>query len=242
MIVSEIFEEIRDECNTNDVKVPDSYLLTGVNLDYGEIVMDIFRVKTDFNFQAEESYTDFLDSSALVAGDTGYNGEYPFPTDLLKPIRVEISYDGTNWRPAKFYDLADNWRESETAGADNVGSSVEYPNYSETKPFVRFERDSFFVRPLNEDATVTGGIHIWYEKRQDALTASDTPLFEANYHRLLVLKGALRIMRKFKKDYKISDRNELRGEINDLRERMLQFYQTRFKKSFVIRPTLENMR
>lgn len=236
MLVSEIIDEIRDECNTNAVKVPNSYLLTGINMDYGETVMDILRVKSDFNFQGEESFTDLVSTTGLVAGENGYKGEFTFPSDLIRPIRVEISYDGTTYRPATFYDVADN-KKSEHDNKD-----IEPGFFSESSPMVRFERDSFFVRPVNNGTTVTAGIHIWYEKRQEALTASDTPLFEANYHRILVLKGVLRVMKKFKKDYKISERNEVRGEINALNEKMLEFFKNRFKKQMQIRPAYTNMR
>lgn len=236
MLVSEIIEEIREELNSNATKFPDAYLLDGVNLDYAETVMDILRCKTDFNFQAEESYSDLVSTAGLTAGQNGYKGEYTFPTDLIRPIRVELSYDGVSWLPAEFYDVA-SAKKSEHDDED-----IESGSWSQARPFVRFERDSFFVRPANDGTTVTAGIHIWYEKRQSDLTTSDTPLFEANYHRLLALKGVLRGMKKFRKDYNLSDRNELRGEINRYTEKLTEFYKNRFKRSFRLVPTTENMK
>lgn len=238
MLVSEIITEIREELGSNSTKFSDSYLLTGVNMHYGEVVMDILRAKTDFNFLAEESYTNNVSTSGLTAGQNGYKGEYTFPSDLIRPIRVEISYDGTYWRPARFYDVADNSEKSEFVDDDIEPGVI----FSETEPYVRFERDSFFVRPVNDGTTVTAGIHIWYEKRQTTLATSDTPVIESNYHYILVMKGVLRAMKKFRDEYNLADRNELRGEISRASEKMLEYYKNRFKKQFKMVPANLNMK
>lgn len=239
MLVSEIIEEIREELNSNATKLPDAYLLDGINIHYAETVMDILRVKTDFNFNAKEAYATLLSTSGLAIGDPGYNGEYTFPSDLIRPIRVEISYDGDTWRPTEFYDVADNKSSSEEGIADNLENGI----WNEARPFVRFERDSFFVRPLKTTAgNITGGIRIWYERRQADLITSDTPLFESNFHNVLVFKGVLRVMKKFRRTYNLADRNELRGEINRFTEKMTEFFKNQFKRSYRIIPRTENMK
>ena len=236
MLVSEIIEEIREELNSNATKLPDAYLLDGINIHYAETIMDILRVKTDFNFQAEEAYTDLFSTSGLTVGQNGYKGEYTFPSDLIRPIRVEISYDGVTWRPTEFYDVASATK------SEHEDDDIESGSWSEARPFIRFERDSFFVRPANDGTTVTAGIHIWYEKRQTALTTGDTPLFEANFHYVLALKGALRAMKKFREEYGLADRNELRGEINRYTEKLTEHYKNLFKRSFRLNPVIENMK
>ena len=47
-------------------------------------------------------------TTGLVAGNNGYNGEYAFPTNLLKPIRAEVRYTTTG-TPLKctVYDVTD---------------------------------------------------------------------------------------------------------------------------------------
>jgi len=235
MLVSEIIDEIRQEANTNSAKASNTYLLTGINLDYGEVIMQILRAKTDFSFQGGESYTNHLSTSGLVAGQSGFNGEYTFPTDLIRPIRVEISYDGEVWRPAKFYDVADT-KTSETDEDDTAEGQ-----WSQSSPYVRFERESMYVRPVNTGSTVTAGIRVWFEKRQSNLEIGSTPNFEANFHRILVLRGALRLMRKYRKQYNLADRNELRGELNNLTEELLSYYKDRFKKQFQLRPAALSM-
>lgn len=219
MLVSEIYTEIRSELQTNSTKVTDASLLVGVNIDYGELVMEALRARGDYNFQINEATTDLISTSGITAGQNGYNGEYAWATDVLKPTRLEVSFDGTKFYPATVYDISDKISKSEHSETDINNT------FQQTNPYVRFERNSFFIRPLKTTAgNVTAGIHVWYEQRQATLTASDTPSIEPNYHRLFVLKGALRIMRKFRTEYTVNDRQEVKNEINELTAKMNQFY------------------
>lgn len=219
MLVSEIYTEIRSELQTNSTKVTDASLLVGVNIDYGELVMEALRARGDYNFQMNEATTDLISTSGLTAGQNGYNGEYAWATDVLKPTRLEVSFDGTKFYPATVYDISDKISKSEHSETDINNT------FQQTNPYVRFERNSFFIRPLKTTAgNVTAGIHVWYEQRQATLTASDTPSIEPNFHRLFVLKGVLRVMRKFRTEYTVNDRQEVKNEINELTAKMNQFY------------------
>lgn len=226
MLVSEIYSEIRQEANTNATKCSDSFLLTGVNLDYGELVMQALRSRGDFNFSMEEATTDLISTVGLVAGNNGYNGEYAWPSDLIKPVRTEVSFDGTTWNKAKIYDISDAENNSE-----HLQSSINN-TFTSSEPYVRFERNSFFVRPLKDTAgNITSGIHIWYEKRQATLTASDTPVIEPNFHRLLVLRGAHRIMRKFWNEYPMNRRQEVDLQIQKLEAEFRNFYSNQIQEN-----------
>jgi hypothetical protein len=79
-----------------------------LNTLYGHRILDILRVRVDKNASIQNSTTDFVSSTGLVKGDNGYNGEYTFPDDLLRPVRVEVSYDGVNWVKCQVYDNAMN--------------------------------------------------------------------------------------------------------------------------------------
>lgn len=221
MLVSEIFTEIRTtELDTNSTKVPDSVLLSGLNIDYGELVMAALRARGDYNFTINETTTDLKSSVGLTPGTNGYNGEYAWPTDLLKPTRVEVSFDGSNYYPCTVYDITDLKSKSEFSASDINAT------FNQTDPYVRFERNSFFIRPLKTtDGDVTAGIHIWYEQRQAPIVlTNETPSIEPNFHRLFVLMGTLRIMRKYRKEYSQNDRNEIKSEIKELKTDMKQFY------------------
>ena len=166
--------------NTDSVTLTDADILTILNVKYGHRILDILRVQVDKNANITESYTNLVSLTGLVAGDNGYNGEYAFPTNLLKPIRAEVLYTTTG-TPLKctVYDITDS-QSSEQVGEVN-------DTFSQADPYIRFERDSFFLRPI-PTTSVTAGLHIWYEKRQTALTAlSETPDFEQNLHDILAV-------------------------------------------------------
>lgn len=195
--------------------------------------MDILRVRTDHNFQVNEATTNLISTSGLTVGSNGFNGEYTFPSDLIKPTKIEISYDGTSWYPATFYDVAENWSNSEhkEAQINNV--------FTQTSPFIRFERNSYFVRPLKTTTgNITNGIHIWYEKRQSDIVAGGTPLGEVNYHEIY----AYRLAMKYGIRYPEKNNSEWKNGFNELRTTMLEYEKNRFKKNFVLRSKFENFK
>lgn len=240
MTIQQIIEEIREtELNSNSTRFSNDYLLKGINIDDAELVMMYLNASPDHNFKIEEAYTTLKSSVGLVAGDTGYNGEYSFPSDLIKPLRAEISHDGVTWREATVYDIT-----SSTANSEQNQTQIQ-DEFTENRPYVRFERDSYFVRPLKTSSgDITNGIHIWYEKRQEDTVIGDiataTPSIEPNFHRLYVLRGALRGMRKFRNDYSIQDRSELKKEIEKLEDQFKKFAKERFKRPLRIAGKQEN--
>lgn len=242
MVISDIIEEIRTtELNSNSTKFSDAYLLKGVNLDDAELVMMALNSAPDHNFKIGEAWTDLISSSGLVDGDVGYNGEYPFPAELIKPLRFEISFDGTTFTEATVYDIA-----SSHATSEHNQTQVQ-DSFTTDRPYVRFERDSYFVRPLKTTAgNISNGIHIWYEKRQTAFLianiATDTPSIESNFHRLYVLRGALRGMRRYRNDYTSADRNEIKKELGSLEADFKKFMKERFRRPLRIQGKVENFR
>lgn len=144
-------------------------ILEELNIQYGQRVLDILKVRVDRNANETMARGDNKSVVGLTEGDLGYNGEYPFPTNFLKPVRVEVSYDGISWRPVKFYDVY----ESPYSEFVDVNDG-----FSTSEPFVRFDQDSFFVRPVNKGNTINGGILIWYEMRQTDLTETTPPDLE----------------------------------------------------------------
>jgi hypothetical protein len=198
-------------------------ILEELNIQYGHRILDILKVQVDRNASQEEATTDLISETGLVAGDNGFNGEYAFPTDLLKPIRVEVSYDGTTWLPCSFYDVY----ETETSEHD---SDAIADTFGEADPYVRFDRNSYFIRPLNTGDTVTDGIHIWYEQRQTDLT-DGSPDIEQNLHDILSYDLAyqeyLMHTEKYSRDWKQAfDDERLRAEL-----RFKEFYKNRFRRN-----------
>lgn len=140
-----------------------------LNTCYGLRVLDILRVSVDKNATIQSAKTTFPDSSALSEGDNGYNGEEAFPSDLLRPTRFEVSYDGVTWKKATIYDNALN-RMSE------FNDTQIQKNFSQEFPMVDFARNSYKVRPLNTSGkNIINGLYIEYEKRQADFSSSTSP-------------------------------------------------------------------
>lgn len=155
-------------------------ILADLNRCYGHRILDILRVRVDKNASMTSATTDLISTVGLVASNNGYNGEYAFPTTLLKPVRFEVSYDGITWNKCTVYD-----------NVLNAGSEYNAPQinatFSEGEPRVDFNRNSYKVRPLKSTSgNITNGIYIEFEKRQADFTVDSEPTeIEANLHDML---------------------------------------------------------
>ena len=208
-------------------------VLAELNICYGQRVLDILRVRQDLNQFITEQKTDLISTAGLLEGNIGFNGEYPFSTNILRPLRIEISYDGLTWNKAKIYDLNDSGQSEHDE--DDINSA-----FSESEPYVRFERNSYFIRPLKTSvADVSNGIHVWWEERQSSLT-NLSPDFEANLHDILSydMANLERIMHPDK--YAITWRNDFDMTYARVEARFDEFYKNQMKKNFVMRAKLES--
>lgn len=207
--------------NTNAATFLDansSNIYAHLNRLYGHRIIDILRVRVDANATIQKSYQTHVNATSLVEGENGYNGEYAFPTDLLRPVRVEVSYDGQTWNKATFYDNALN-------NNSELNASSETP--SQSNPHVDFNRGSYFVRPVNKTQDVAKGLYIEYEKRQEDFTSSSEPEeIEKNLQDLLAYDLAnLEIIMNTDKysSAKITIFNNAKREVED---RFFAFYRT----------------
>lgn len=205
--------------------------LAELNIQYGHRILDILKARVDVNASVTQAKTNLVSVTGLSEGDVGYEGEYPFPTDLLKPVRMEIQYDGTNWKRCNIYDLNDN-SNSEIKQTD-VNSS-----FSTSDPYVRFERDSYFIRPL-PTSSVTSGIRVWYEQRQTDLT-TDSPTFEANLHDVLAYDIAEQEALMHPEKYTPLWFAKFEQKKADVEKRFLDFYKNRFKRTKTLKPNWNN--
>lgn len=229
MTTATLYTLARDILNTNSTVLPDSKLLEWLNIAYGHRILDVLRYQVDRNASIEMAKTNLVSTTGLTEGQNGYDGEYAFPTDLLRPTRMEVSFDGTNWENCTIYDLN-----------ENEASEVSPTDFTTASPFVRFERDSYFIRPLHTGSTVTNGIRVWYEKRQVALTAGDSPVFESNLHDLLAFDLAeMELMRHAEKYTDVVAARIRKGK-DAVENRFKDFYNNRMKRNMRLRPKYEN--
>ncbi len=221
MTLSELRNQVRYITRTTSLDFTDTDLDAGINLDYAEIVNLITGISGNYHLSEAKATTSLI--AGAVSGAIGYNGHYCFPTDLLKPLKVEISYDGTEYKSAAFYDMTQSVEEDMEAGTTST-------------PVIRFSRTQLIVRPL-PSTTVEDGLIIWYEQRQTELDEdTDTPLFEKNFHQLLVLKSALRYAMRFPEKYNELWDKKAYGLTKDLEK----YYRNMYKTTKVITPNYED--
>lgn len=172
MIGSKIIALAQLLTNTNTASFLDATeanIYEHLNTLYGERVLDILRIRVDKNATLNKATLTHFSTVGLSEGDVGYLGEYPFPADLIRPVRMEVSYDGETWLKAQIYD---NYLNNKSEyNEDQIESQ-----FSKQSPRVDYARDSFMIRPTKNDAgDITAGIYIEYEQRQDDFTSSTSP-------------------------------------------------------------------
>lgn len=190
-----------------------------LNIAYGHRILDILRVRVDKNATIEEATTDLISTVGLSEGDNGYNGEYAFPADLLKPSRFEVSYDGKNWVKCEIYDNAVNY-DSE------YNKEQLERKYSQSKPYVDFIRNSYKIRPpKNTAGNITKGIFIQYERRQADFTSTTAPSeIEQNLQDILAYDLAELEMIQHADKYTPQQLTLFRAKKAEVENRFLEFY------------------
>jgi len=226
MTNQQIINEIRFLTKIESTDVSDDQLLTGLNgFIYPTMLLDILEVAGYRNTSITQATTDVKAYSSLSAGETGYKGEYPFPTNLLKVNRIEISYDGTNFYPASIYDPA-NSDYSEWNDNDLLNKATQ------TSPIVKLARDSFFIRPL-PTTDVSGGIYIEYESTLSELQLTDAFPFNTG-EQYAVLLSILRL--SIREPELLS--SFIEREVYNQKTQFRTFYRNRFKNTLKL-PTIE---
>lgn len=231
MTNQQIADELRYITKTDSSQITDEDFVKGLNIDRAEVIMDILQARGDYNFQEKHCTIDLKSTLELSEGDNGYNGEYAFPANMIRPIRIEVSYDGISYSEASFYDINSN-HGSEVSGVNQ--------GFSTSSPFVRFDRDSLYIRPLKDTAgDVPKGIHIWYEFRQTDFTSSDMdkiPEGEPNFHREYVLRGAIR--------WGLRNPDKMQSNwsavLSGIQSSRRKFYADQFKVKKQFRPRIES--
>jgi hypothetical protein len=204
-------------------------LYVHLNTLYGHRVLDILRVRVDRNATINEATTTLKSTVGLVEGDNGFNGEYAFPSDLLKPVRFEVSYDGINFKKARIYDnalnLGSEYNDTQLAG-----------DFSEDAPCVDFTRNSFKIRPPKTTAgDITKGIYIEYEQRQTDFTSATTPTqIESNLQDILAYDLAELEFIMHPEAHTPTQMNLFKQKKKEVEDRFLEFYKSNLPKNKII--------
>lgn len=215
MNLSEIRSQSRRLTKTNATNYVDADLDADINRALGEVHMMIAEAEGYKNVGGDFKVIDLENTTSLTEQQLGYNGEYPFPDDAL---RIEEAY--------LKYDVNGSYNKADIINKSDVDSEMfeDEGSYSESSPKIFIFRDSYFVRPLLTDTTVTDGIKLLITARQESLVnASDTPTFESNFHQLIPLKVAQDYYMLYSEKFN----PRIDRKVQELESQIISFYQDR---------------
>ena len=195
-----------------------------LNVVYGQRILDILRVRVDKNASIQNATTDLISTAGLVEEQNGFNGEYSFPANLLKPSRFEVSYDGVTWKKCTIYDNALN-NQSEYNDTQLAGQ------FSQASPMVDFSRNSYKIRPPKTDAgNITKGIYIEYSKRQADFTSTTAPTeIESNLQDILAYDLAELEFIQHPESHSNNQIQLFNKKKDEVEKRFLEFYKKRLQ-------------
>ncbi len=154
MLPSEIITRARylTKTTANDGTGDNTNLLAILN-DYYLRQATIF-INTNQDKFGVKAYTD-LDVTA--------NQEtYSLPSDCVKIKRMEITYDGTNWKKVHFQDVGEN--QQFALDQTNIAN-----RFSTASPYAEIFGDNLYLRPI-PTSSVTSGLMMWYIARPSLLS------------------------------------------------------------------------
>lgn len=234
MTGQQLINRIRLYTRTDSSTFPDADILALLNEEYGMIMAKIIQTVGDYNVSGKCLTTTFKSTDGLSPSDTGYDGTYSFPVDLLRPVRIEVSYDGTNYKRATEYDLNDN------QGSEKDWSDV----FSKNKPYVRFFDNYYMIRPT-PDEDIASGIKIWYEHRSIGAKGDGTtydidlntsPALEETFHPLLVWT----ICVNYGMIYPDKMNPDWSKKAYGIEQDMLRFYSNKFYRQKNLNPIIDD--
>lgn len=220
-----LIEDIDWTLGTDSTQYPLADKLRNINLWYYDVVTDILRYNSNWEWD-DTNKTDFpIGTTNLVASQT----DYALPSNFLKLLRVEVLDAGGSYRKLTQFDeqqVAVGLTEfMKTDGMPlyyrEIGSSIE-----------------LYPAPSATDTTLTAGLKVYYQRTQTEFTNADasvSPGFPANFHRILSL-GASYDYATTKLSSNTTLINTLKAKIDAMRESIKEYYSSRNRE---VRPTLK---
>jgi len=212
MILTDIFQEARDQVDATSVSYPDATLLRRVNNAYEETVGDIINADGRWQFD-DNSYGDLPIGTCNLVDNQSY---YSFSTRFLEIENVKILDINGVWHIIKPWDQSQS-----TIPLENYLRYEGFPVYYDK------EGDTIALLPPPKGTiiTLTGGLKVQFKRTANIFTSaqigtSAIPGFASPYHILLSLKAALPYAMSYKKDRVAS----ITGEIARIHKLMIAHY------------------
>jgi len=150
-----------------------------INTWYQKVVTMIFASQDDWEWD-DTNQTDYpIATTNIVAGQQDYS--IPVSLGVLKLQRVDISFDGVNWRRGVPVNAGSINSALDTTSIGNL-FSTDAPRYD-------IRNNAIFIYPL-PPSNVTAGLKLWFSRGPLEFATSDTtkvPGIDPAFHRMLSL-------------------------------------------------------
>jgi hypothetical protein len=205
--------------NSNTANYSNADLDASVNAYYDLFVGEILKSMDDWDFQGEVA------TASLVANQQ----EYVFPSDILRIKRIEVTYDGTNWKYIDRFDINDRTEATDTTSIAN--------DFTSNEPKADIHDNSIFLYPI-PSSNVTNGLKIWYEKNPTVLTnATDEPVFARPYHIGLAYGAAKDWLEQYPSKENVTRLTTATTNLEKTIARMKEFYQKKNQdRDYIVTP------
>ena len=206
--------ELKTDClfmsNATLIQYPDADLLRNLNIAYDDVVLSIWRVVADWQFD-DSATTLPIATAALVAGQDNY----ALPTEARQIERIEVK------------DQAGNYIRLQSIDQANIQGSLEQFKGEDGVPrFYDLVGRTIMLYPASSYAADEGLLVMMSRAVTPLVNATDEPAVDRELHPLITLKAALRwCIAKGKS----SKRNELEREIVRLEDKLKSLYSSRNK-------------
>lgn len=210
--LNDVFADVRFNVAKDEYTLTDADLLRIANKYYLYIVRELMNIKEDLYGQIssiilQEDQSEYILPIDDTTGDPP--NDKPYGGGLVSIMRVETSYDGSNWYVN---------RNVSTSQIPNPTTLVSNLNniYSKTSPIYWFFDRSIFLAPVPDSSDNVGGttpgIFIWWIQRPAEMAeTSDIPNIPKDYLNILTEGIMIDVFRKFARpqDMRTSEQNFL---------------------------------
>lgn len=217
MVLNNISSKISFLTKSDTTSYANTDRLVNINAWYRNVVALILQYHDDWTYD-DSNRTDYpILTNNLIANQQ----DYQLPVSTLLIRRMEVTYDGTNWKRVTAFDIGSR----DASIATNAISG-----YSTNKPYYDLQYGSVFLYPI-PTANITGGIKIWVERGPQEFTSSDLttgslePGFDSLFHEILVYGPSY--------DYAVANnlpnRDVLKARSDELMKLMINHYSSKDK-------------
>lgn len=220
MDVTNIKSTVRRLTRTSEASYADADFYVDLNDAYQKTITRIIEKTTSFDFVGRTATTNLVNADEATPTTSGYKGQYRFPDDILKIVRVEVQFT-----TGGIFTRIDSRDEQQ----------IEIALEDTTSRFYSVFNNTITISPQPTE-NVAGGLRIWYEQRQQTLTSNtDIPIIEQSFHRVLALETARSFYVNDPTEANAYRKQQVEQELAEYLQRMDTFYATKENKNYQIK-------